>query len=203
VPHSVAARFLFGPMLMSIKDVDTHHPFSHRESPHLPNSEAENDDATTVQRDDPERQPLLDRTPSSSNAEIPSSERRAKSSKPLLSRAWSTLKSFTNPPLIGGAIAIVVGAIPFLHDFILSKDAPLAAFTESIRTIGKLYTALQMFVLGGQLYAKRQVSILTLPNSIFIFSQRREIGSGGSAGHPLMEVPRHAGRVRVKHLFSS
>jgi len=136
------------------------HIFTHHETPHLPKPkvEAQVDDITRGGPEDSEYQPLLQRTTS---AESPHSG-RTRLVKPFVRRTWNHLKALLNPPLAGGIVAIIVGATPFLRWLFLSPDAPLAALTASIELLGNLYTALQVFVLGGQLYSKRRVCIRTL-----------------------------------------
>jgi predicted permease len=143
------ARFMFGPLLLS-SNRGTHdytHIFSHHETPHIPvakDSPSPND--SQQNEDDAERAPLL--PPGNS----PSIKQQSKS---MLSQAWKSIKAALNPPLMGGIAAVIVGVIPFTHKLVFPKHAPLAAITDSIERIGKLYTALQTFVVGGQLYSKR------------------------------------------------
>lgn len=74
----------------------------------------------------------------------------------FLSDLWYTRT--VNPPLIAGIIAIIIGAIPPTHKLFFEEGGALnASFTQSITTIGKLYTGLQMFVLGGKLVSKKCV----------------------------------------------
>lgn len=139
------------------------HIFTHFETPHLPRQLQSADYAedsvqeTSLQPDDAERQPLLHHRQSIHDAEAPHPEGPKSSghSQPLLYKIWSGFKSVLNPPLIGGLVAIIVGVIPFLHKLFLSENSPIAAFTVSIAGVGELYTTLQIFVLGGQLYSKR------------------------------------------------
>lgn len=61
-----------------------------------------------------------------------------------------------NPPLIAAILAICIGLIgPLRRAFFEEGGALNASFTQSIKTLGKLYTGLQMFVLGGKLVAKK------------------------------------------------
>jgi predicted permease len=123
------------------------HIFSHHETPHLPvskDSTSQND--SQQNEDDAERAPLL---PPGNSGSI------KQQSKSILSRAWKTVKSALNPPLMGGIAGVIVGVLPFTHKLVFLEHAPLAAITDSIDAIGKLYTALQTFVVGGQLYSKR------------------------------------------------
>jgi auxin efflux carrier family protein len=169
----LAARFLFGPKLMLPSSQIDHIFTTHFETPHLPHllppkdSVEDTPQDNTLRPDDAERQPLLHHSQSSGTVEA-QLEGRKERAKSLLYRTWSGLKAALNPPLIGGLAAVFVGVIPFLHKLFLSDNSPIAAFTVSIEKIGELYTSLQIFVLGGQLYSKRQVSALTLP--LFFFT---------------------------------
>lgn len=81
---------------------------------------------------------------------------------------------FANPPLVGALLALFIGVrgstpclarselahaffslqvIPPLHSAFLSESGLFyPSITSSLKNIGQLFTALQMFVLGGQLY---------------------------------------------------
>jgi predicted permease len=125
---------------------------------------------------------LLHHSQSSRNTEPPRSARRKERTKLSLHRIWNRVKGVVNPPLIGGIAAIIVGVVPFPHKLILSDNIPLAAITNSIEMLGKLYTALQMFVLGGQLYSKWQVSILCTSSFRLIITSLNHRGSKADTG---------------------
>ena len=136
------------------------HIFSHHETPHLlvvkdtgrRSSGGQNDSQqNSDDEDDAERDPLL--SPENQSRHHPRSIKRQ--GKLILRQTWKGVKSVLNPPLMGGVAAIIVGIIPLLHKLVFSEHAPLATVTDSIASIGKLYTALQTFVVGGQLYSKR------------------------------------------------
>jgi hypothetical protein len=137
------------------------HIFTHFETPHLSHLLPSKDPAGDIPRDnslqpgDAERQPLLPHSQSSRDVDTTQVVGRKEHAKSFLYRMWSGLKSALNPPLIGGLAAVTVGIIPFLHKLFLSETSPIAAFTVSIEQLGELYTSLQIFVLGGQLYSKR------------------------------------------------
>ncbi|KAG6527775.1 hypothetical protein ZIOFF_009904 [Zingiber officinale] len=46
------------------------------------------------------------------------------------------LKQIFQPPIIASALAIIIGAIPFLKNFILTDDALLFFFTDSCLILG-------------------------------------------------------------------
>jgi predicted permease len=163
----VIARFLLGPILMSPKS-QIDHIFSHHENPHVSKPVDKPPRESSPLPDDPERRPLLQHAQSSQSAERSQFVERTQPTKPLSHRMWSGAKSAFNPPLVGGIAAVIVGAIPFLHKLLLQSDSPLSFITTSIRSLGKLYTALQMFVLGGQLYSKRQMSFLPFGDEALI-----------------------------------
>ncbi|PWW75716.1 hypothetical protein C7212DRAFT_320806 [Tuber magnatum] len=75
-------------------------------------------------------------------------------------RVRSTLSfagDMVNPPLVGAVIAAFIGLTPPLHKafFADMEDGGIfrAWLTSSISNIGDLFTSLQMFVVGSQLYA--------------------------------------------------
>ncbi|CAE6420265.1 unnamed protein product [Rhizoctonia solani] len=82
------------------------------------------------------------------------------------SQAWPTIKNAgkiiwawvldsINPPLIAAIVALVFGLVSPLHHAFFGKGEPLnATVTQSVDYLGKLYTALQMFVLGSKLRSK-------------------------------------------------
>nr|GAT60367.1 dual specificity kinase 1 [Mycena chlorophos] len=59
-----------------------------------------------------------------------------------------------NPPLIGGLLALVFGLVPWFHTQLFGSGI-LSPVADSINTIGKLFGALQMLVLGASLYSKK------------------------------------------------
>ncbi|KAF7291578.1 Dual specificity kinase 1 [Mycena chlorophos] len=59
-----------------------------------------------------------------------------------------------NPPLIGGLLALVFGLVPWFHTQLFGSGI-LSPVADSINTIGKLFGASQMLVLGASLYSKK------------------------------------------------
>ncbi|KAM0786202.1 hypothetical protein ACM66B_007006 [Microbotryomycetes sp. NB124-2] len=81
-----------------------------------------------------------------------------------ISRCFHWIKDALNPPLIGGLLGITIGIVPWTHSAFFNQSSVLNTFTKSIETVGGLYTALQMFVLGAALYTKKgsSTSIVSL-----------------------------------------
>ncbi|KIJ27255.1 hypothetical protein M422DRAFT_784975 [Sphaerobolus stellatus SS14] len=71
-------------------------------------------------------------------------------------QTWSTLKKFSNPPLIGAMAAFLIGVIPTLHRMFLDNGALNLTVTHSINKMGSAYPTIQILVLGAQLYAGTQ-----------------------------------------------
>jgi predicted permease len=129
------------------------HIFTHHETPHLSHKKDETEIANPSspgppESNDPELQPLL-------AEESTRSQSDKEQTKSTVQKVWNGIQSVLNPPMIGGLTAVIFGVIPFLRNLILVKDAPLSTIFDSINILGKLYTGLQAFVLGGQLYSKR------------------------------------------------
>ncbi|XP_042374333.1 protein PIN-LIKES 6-like [Zingiber officinale] len=61
------------------------------------------------------------------------------------------LKQIFQPPIIASALAIIIGAIPFLKNFILTDDAPLFFFTDSCLILGEAMIPCILLALGGNL----------------------------------------------------
>ncbi|KAJ9099766.1 hypothetical protein QFC21_003764 [Naganishia friedmannii] len=62
---------------------------------------------------------------------------------------------YTNPPMLGGGVAIILGMIPFMRHALFDDTGVLSGVADSIKNLGKLYTILTMFVLGAHLYSKQ------------------------------------------------
>lgn len=75
---------------------------------------------------------------------------------PWVQSCLATAASKINPPLQGAILAVVIGLVPFLHKAFFAKMEEggwlHAWLTTSIKNVGELFTALQMFVVGGELY---------------------------------------------------
>ncbi|KAF8583386.1 hypothetical protein K439DRAFT_59872 [Ramaria rubella] len=105
------------------------------------------------------------RSASSYRPEFP--ERLASERTPLISNTsqegrgslvgqsmWEQAKKLLNPPLLAAVVAIFVGIIPALHQMFLNKDGAFTgSLTQSIQRLGNVYTAVQILVVGSQLYA--------------------------------------------------
>jgi len=59
-----------------------------------------------------------------------------------------------NPPLVGGILAVCFGLIPWFHRELFGPGI-LSPISDSINNVGKLFSALQMLVLGSHLYSKK------------------------------------------------
>ncbi|CAD6587586.1 MAG: hypothetical protein CYPHOPRED_003969 [Cyphobasidiales sp. Tagirdzhanova-0007] len=91
-------------------------------------------------------------------------EEQRSSNKVMAWKLWAGVRGFFNPPLVAGLLAIFIGMIGPMRRFFFSEDGPLdASFTQSLKTIGKLYTAMQMLVLGGKLVSKKTSRARFLP----------------------------------------
>ncbi|KAG6476186.1 hypothetical protein ZIOFF_065422 [Zingiber officinale] len=69
---------------------------------------------------------------------------------------WSLFDVFAEPPM---ALAIIIGTIPFLKNFILTDDAPLFFFTDSCLILGEAMIPCILLALGGNLVDGMQSSI--------------------------------------------
>ncbi|WOK95891.1 protein PIN-LIKES 6-like isoform X1 [Canna indica] len=61
------------------------------------------------------------------------------------------LKQLFQPPIIASILAIVIGTIPVLKNFILTDDAPLFFFTDSCLILGEAMIPCILLALGGNL----------------------------------------------------
>ncbi|KAM0953841.1 putative membrane transport protein [Dioscorea sansibarensis] len=61
------------------------------------------------------------------------------------------IKQIFQPPIIASILAIVIGTVPFLKDFILTDDAPLFFFTDSCLILGEAMIPCILLALGGNL----------------------------------------------------
>lgn len=72
--------------------------------------------------------------------------------------AWSWVVEVFNPPLVAAILAVLFGITPPIRHLFFGKGTVLnATVTQSADYLGKLYTALQIFVLGSKLRSKPQV----------------------------------------------
>lgn len=80
-----------------------------------------------------------------------------------LKAVWESVGEYLNPPMIGGGVAVILGLIPFMRHALFDNTGFLSPIAESIKNLGKLYTVLQMFVLGAHLYSKQGGRPAVLP----------------------------------------
>lgn len=80
-----------------------------------------------------------------------------------LKAVWESVGAYLNPPMIGGGVAVILGLIPFMRHALFDNTGFLSPIAESIKNLGKLYTVLQMFVLGAHLYSKQGGRPAVLP----------------------------------------
>ncbi|KAJ6557414.1 membrane transport protein-domain-containing protein [Mycena vulgaris] len=71
-----------------------------------------------------------------------------------LTTAKGWVAKAVNPPLTGGILAIGFGLIPWFHRELFGPGI-LSPISDSISNVGKLFSALQMLVLGSHLYSKK------------------------------------------------
>ncbi|KAJ7935570.1 membrane transport protein-domain-containing protein [Mycena leptocephala] len=71
-----------------------------------------------------------------------------------LKRTKDWIVSAINPPLLGGILAICFGLIPWFHTELFGSGI-LSPISDSINNVGKLFSALQMLILGAHLYSKK------------------------------------------------
>jgi hypothetical protein len=84
-------------------------------------------------------------------------------------------------------LAIVLGVIKPTRWLIFDEDGPLqASFTQSLTSLGKLYTALQMFALGGKLVSKQ-----------YVYSSTNEYYRHGLELNALLLTSYRAGRAKL------
>lgn len=72
-----------------------------------------------------------------------------------LKATCAKIGEYVNPPMLGGGVAIILGMIPFMRHALFEDTGYLSPLADSIKNLGKLYTVLQMFVLGAHLYSKQ------------------------------------------------
>ncbi|KAJ7794164.1 auxin efflux carrier [Mycena olivaceomarginata] len=117
-------------------------------------------------REDTEEDSLL---PESGNIALPieepapESRRRRKQVKIIANarRIKDWIVSAMNPPLVGGILAVCFGLIPWFHTEFFGAGV-LSPISDSINNVGKLFSALQMMILGAHLYSKKGSAVLPL-----------------------------------------
>lgn len=65
----------------------------------------------------------------------------------------NAVEQFLNPAVCAALLAVFIGVTPPLHYIFYDNVAITSSFTQSIKSIGSLYPALQLFALGGKLAA--------------------------------------------------
>lgn len=75
---------------------------------------------------------------------------------PRVQSFLSSAAETVNPPMQGAILAAIIGLVPSLHTAFFAEMEHggwmHAWLTNSIRNVGELFTALQMFVVGSELY---------------------------------------------------
>lgn len=66
------------------------------------------------------------------------------------------VEQFLNPAVLSALLAVFIGVTPPLHYIFYKNVAIASSFTQSIKSIGGLYPALQLFALGSKLTAPLQ-----------------------------------------------
>lgn len=83
----------------------------------------------------------------------PSTEPSIEHPRSLIFRIISSVEQFLNPAVVSAIFAVIIGVTPFLHYLFYNNVAIASSFTQSIKSIGGLYPALQLFALGSKLTA--------------------------------------------------
>ncbi|KAF7299077.1 Dual specificity kinase 1 [Mycena indigotica] len=133
------ARFAIGPYLMKVPETEVQ-MHSYGNGP------------------EEEEQDLL---PENGRIALPEDEPLPSSFRQRLEATPHSIKSIVrilNPPLAGGLLALIFGLIPWFHANLFGTGV-LSPIADSINTIGKLFSALQMLVLGASLYSKKGSSV--------------------------------------------
>ncbi|KAF7365285.1 Dual specificity kinase 1 [Mycena venus] len=111
---------------------------------------------------DAEEDPLL---PDSGNIALPPDEQPKFKPKhriiASLKRAKDWIVSAMNPPLMGGILAVCFGIIPWFHTELFGAGV-LSPISDSINNVGKLFSAMQMMILGAHLYSKKGSNVQPL-----------------------------------------
>ncbi|GAA94402.1 uncharacterized protein L969DRAFT_96354 [Mixia osmundae IAM 14324] len=90
-----------------------------------------------------------------------------------ITKPCRTAASYLNPPIVGAASAVILGLTPPLHQVLFSTDGALhTSLFQSWNNLGDLFTALQMFVLGAQLYQNQRSARPGLWPSLFVLTFR-------------------------------
>ncbi|KAJ7044047.1 auxin efflux carrier [Mycena alexandri] len=87
-----------------------------------------------------------------------------------LQRTKDWIVSAINPPLMGGILALTFGLIPWFHKELFGSGF-LSPISDSINNVGKLFSALQMLILGSHLYSKKGSKTQAFP-LLWLFTYR-------------------------------
>ncbi|KAJ7784635.1 hypothetical protein B0H16DRAFT_304755, partial [Mycena metata] len=88
----------------------------------------------------------------------------------VLQRVKNWIVDAINPPLTGGILALAFGLIPWFHKELFGSGI-LSPISDSINNVGKLFSALQMLVLGSHLYSRKGSRTQALP-LLWLFGYR-------------------------------
>ncbi|KAI5478185.1 hypothetical protein MNV49_005352 [Pseudohyphozyma bogoriensis] len=146
-------RFAFGPYLMKThKEIAFLHP--HHDDPH---------------HEPPPKLGTIALPTDSDDAQLVQGPESKFAGAVAKVKKWAAIA--LNPPLIGGFAAIFFGLIPWFHHQLFDNDGVLTPIADSVASVGNLYTALQMFVLGAHLYSKKGSSA-NIPLLTWLFAYR-------------------------------
>jgi predicted permease len=70
----------------------------------------------------------------------------------LLEKPAKAVAQFVNPPVVGAAVAVLLGMVPALNHLFLAEDGAFyTSVTKAVTNLGQLFVSLQMFTVGAQL----------------------------------------------------
>lgn len=97
---------------------------------------------------------------SSSSAPVLIEEPKLSSPPPTrFQKVLNAVEQFLNPAVASALLAVFIGVTPPLHYIFYTNVAVASSFTQSVKSIGGLYPALQLFALGSKLTAPLQKPI--------------------------------------------
>ncbi|XP_031501392.1 protein PIN-LIKES 2 [Nymphaea colorata] len=82
------------------------------------------------------------------------------------------IQHILQPPTIASLLAIVVGMVPHLKDFMFGADAPLSFFTDSLEILGGAMVPSVLLILGGMLAEGPNESQLGIRTTIGVIVAR-------------------------------
>ncbi|XP_020113855.1 protein PIN-LIKES 6-like [Ananas comosus] len=106
--------------------------------------------STTVPEQVPEQVPLLALEEAQKIGPLSSKRVKIMDQLHLLVQKLK-LKQIFQPPITAAILAIFIGCVPFLKNFILTDDAPLFFFTDSCLILGEAMIPCILLALGGNL----------------------------------------------------